>query len=687
MKNQIRSYFGIIIGVMLVIPGFSHTVSTTSINHPRSNLKNCFNNIIKEQKIPGNDSIPKSKVASEYLQALLNFEPWAESVWHNYPNIPHSGYFGDGNSGGNGGIRGTCGVALSYAVLVRALPNNPRRTHWINRIEAALRFAEGTHTSASASLLAVDGKKWGYSWQSTLWAATMGFAANLVENDIDPEVVKGCKRVIAAEADRLSKIPPSTGYKLDTKAEENAWDSNIVSLAAAWMPNDPHAKEWLKTAKLYLANTYTVPSDTLGPLKKWIQTQTLFPSYALQNHGFYHPIYQMVAGMSMGDSYIMARTINPAIAKELAPYAEHNVEQVWGFLQGLILDSGELAYPSGLDWSLHDFEHISYLAWLSSHFHDPVAQWAEPLVAKEILYRQSINKDGRFVGESVPDGFYREAVEVRRVAMAYLHNSIGGISTAKGTTPKDFIAHYNDVGLIIQRTKNTLTTVSYGTQTMALVYPLNGKNITQRFLISPNTATLIGPGGETRLESFNTTKSGFRAELQLNDPQGRKSKMFIDSKPNVVVFVEMPSDSSKLAKGEWLLSAIENDPLTGGKRTIFWEDHSQTIEGRLGKATTLIESGWVNVDNFMGFVALPEGKLIYQAASGYNRMGAAEDYIYYKPQYIDKVRAAILLPGKSAEITKMVRKSVKWMVSSTACKLSFRMPDGKWMKVQVPLNH
>ncbi|MDQ2864124.1 MAG: hypothetical protein M3R50_10865, partial [Bacteroidota bacterium] len=270
MKNRTSSYFGIIISVMLTIPGFCNIVSASPINSSRSNLKNSFNDTVKEGNIPCHDSIPKSKVASEYLQALLNFEPWAESVWHNYPNIPHSGYFGDGNSGGNGGIRGTCGVALSYAVLARALPNSPKRTHWVNRIEAALRYAEDTHISASASLLAVDGKKWGYSWQSTLPAATMGFAAYLVEKDIDPEVVEGCKRVIAAEADRLSKIPPATGYKLDTKAEENAWNSNIVSLAVAWMPHDPHAKEWLKTAKLYLVNTYTVPSDTLGPLKKWI---------------------------------------------------------------------------------------------------------------------------------------------------------------------------------------------------------------------------------------------------------------------------------------------------------------------------------------------------------------------------------------------------------------------------------
>ena len=116
---------------------------------------------------------------------------------------------------------------------------------------------------------------------------------------------------MAAEADFRSKIPPASRYKRNTSAEENGWQSNILALAAAWMPEDPRADKWLKAAKLYLANTYTVPSDSTGPLKEWIKTQTLFPSYGTENHGFYHPTYQKDAGQSMGDSYQIAFMINP----------------------------------------------------------------------------------------------------------------------------------------------------------------------------------------------------------------------------------------------------------------------------------------------------------------------------------------------------------------------------------------
>jgi hypothetical protein len=66
---------------------------------------------------------PKTGPSANYLQALLRFEPWAESTWKDYPKILNSGYFGDGASDGDAGIRGTIGVAFSNYVLIRAFPD------------------------------------------------------------------------------------------------------------------------------------------------------------------------------------------------------------------------------------------------------------------------------------------------------------------------------------------------------------------------------------------------------------------------------------------------------------------------------------------------------------------------------------------------------------------------------------
>jgi hypothetical protein len=645
-------------------------------------------------KVSQSANVDSLGVSDRYLQALERFEPWAESVWHDYGPIPGSGYFGDGATSGNGGIRGTCGIALAYAVLVRAFPGAPQRLHRLKRVEAALRYAAMTHVGAPDT--AIDGKRWGVlssnsstdprGWQSSLWASSMGFAAALVEKDLDPAVARACRRVVGEEADWLSKKAPGSGYRGDTKAEENAWQSNIVTLAAAWMPRDPRAARWLKVAKSYLVNTYTVPKDSTGPMASWITTQTLFPSFALENHGFYHPTYQMVAGMSLGDSYLMAYMLDTAVARDIRPFAEHNIEPVWKFLQRIVLDSGDLAFPSGLDWSLHSYEHVSYLAWLAAHFHDPQAMWAEPRLAGQILYRQAVNGDGRFVGESCPDGFYREAVEARRIAVAYLQNRIADFPKLSGTPPANITKDYKDAGLIVDRSSRTLTTVSYGPKTMALVNPLGGKNAAQRFLISPNTETLIGDAGKTELRHFTKTRTGFEAVLELASRKGRRSRMTIVSTPKAVVFLEVPADSSRLPQGGWLLSAIENDPLTGGTRTLYWQGDSVTIKDRSGASASADRKGWMNVDNWMGFVVPVPGVLTYQAPTGYNRNGSAEDFLRFLPENAHAPRAAILLPGMDAAQTARTLKHARWKTTRKKCSLVVSVPGQKRIRLKVRLN-
>ena len=65
--------------------------------------------------------VSRADSQQDYLDVLVDFERYAESVWHSASGTGRpsdSGYFGDGNSTGNGGIRGSCGIAFSYAVLV-----------------------------------------------------------------------------------------------------------------------------------------------------------------------------------------------------------------------------------------------------------------------------------------------------------------------------------------------------------------------------------------------------------------------------------------------------------------------------------------------------------------------------------------------------------------------------------------
>ncbi len=359
--------------------------------------------------------------AATYLECLVEFERYAEITWREaaYPNSPpSSGYFGDGKSGGNGGIRGTCGVALAYAVLVHALPDDPKTPARLARIDKTLNYAANTHISNPATNVCVDGSRWGHGWQTALWAGSMGLACLLVQSNLPVATVEACQRAIADEATYRAKIPPASGYVGDTKAEENGWNANVVSLAAAWLSTSTNAGFWLEGAKKYLVNTYTVPGASGDPLTAWISTTNLYPSYALENHGFYHPLYQMVSGMSLGDSLLMAQLANTNIAGQLQAFAEHNVLNVWGHLSQCVLDSGEFAFPSGLDWAMHTFQQNSYYAWLATGFDDPLARWAGARLVELLRYRQMVNGDGTFLDGTEANAFYMEAVIARRTAIA-----------------------------------------------------------------------------------------------------------------------------------------------------------------------------------------------------------------------------------------------------------------------------
>src|SRR5215472_31427 len=82
-----------------------------------------------------------------YLQCLTNFETYAQSIWHTSSTIPDSGYWGDGGSTGNGGIRGNSGIALAYAVLCIALPNDPQYSNRLNYVRQALNYDYNTHVT------------------------------------------------------------------------------------------------------------------------------------------------------------------------------------------------------------------------------------------------------------------------------------------------------------------------------------------------------------------------------------------------------------------------------------------------------------------------------------------------------------------------------------------------------------
>ena len=643
----------------------------------------------------------------------------AESVWHEaaFLNSPaESGYFGDGNSTGNGGIRGATGIAVAYAVLVRAFPRDPRTAIRLEHIRKTLNYAANTHLSGPPGEVCLDGKRWGHlpgHGQTGLWGAQMGLACLLVQDQLPATTVAACQRAVADEATFQASQPPGNGYVNDTQAEENAWNSNIQVLGAAWMPRNTNAAFWLTGAKRFLANSYTVANTNGDPLAPWISTVTLYPSYGVENHGFYHPSYQNDPGCSMGISYFIARIANPKIAAELRPFAEHNVLKVWEHLSHVLLDSGEFAYPSGLDWSLHSYEQIPYLAYLTAHFNDPLGRWAEAQLLKLIRYRQQLNGDGRFIGESLPNGFYHEAVDAQAIAFAWLHHQYDEFPTGPASPPTSCVAVSDDIKLITQRSPAGFVSVCYGPRIMALIEPPAGAIPEDPFVTTPRFPGLIGIGAlgkpqKARLLSLETNATGFEAHLSLAYAKNGTTQVYFKSVGNAVAIVEVPQPAAGVKETEApsFSMGIENHALTGGKRLLVWENGHTNIVERSG-TTIRLTNQWVCVSDRQGMIAGPDGQMCYRAASrylgpddpnnpvrpmyrpapalGYNRLGAAEDTLEFLPSHSLAPHYAVIWPGASAAKTAAAAGRVRWQLNSTNAVLSFPAGDGSIHELKIQL--
>jgi hypothetical protein len=651
-----------------------------------------------------------------YLSCLTNFETYAETIWHTSATIPDSGYWGDGANTGNGGIRGNGGIAVAYAVLCVAQPDSPNFSNRLARVRQALNYDYNTHVTGGYNT--VNGKKWGWSsgtlatctvtsgsdWQTSEWSGSMGLACLLLQSNLPAATVAGVQAVVISEANHRASVAPCTRILSagDTKAEENGWDANILALAAAWMTNNTSAGNWLYAAKNYMANTYTVAypdlitPNTIGdPLASWVSTVTLFPSYALENHGFYHPTYEMVAGMALGDSLLMARLANTNIAAQLQPFAEHNVMAVWtNNLNTLVTSTGDFAYPAGVDWSVRDFEQNSFITWMTTHFNDPIARWADDKLSQCVRYHQIVNGDGTFVGVSANPGggilFYREAVEAKRTAIAWLHWNGADYPTGPMIAPTNTLMYNTDVKVIHQRSQFGTFSISWnGARVLANVDPVALSVPTNAFISSPRLPGVIGLGAlgnpsSATVVSYATNTVGFNVEMKITSSLGTTEE-YIKSTGDSIAIIEVPTlnNGATASSGGSFICGIENDPLTGGSRLLEWATNAVTITALSGTARN-ITNNWICVAGRFGLAAGPAGYFNYGAntsytrtdTAGYNEAGEAEDALSFVESNQLAPRYVVFFPGKSALQTSNLAAQVSWNISGTNATLTFPANGG-----------
>jgi len=143
---------------------------------------------------------------------------------------------------------------------------------------------------------------WGDSWQSAMWAGQLAQAAWINWDRLDSDDRKLVTKVLIHEADRfLDVAPPVSNRKstLDTKGEENVWNSGCLLVAATMLRNHPHEEVWREQAIVYFLNAVATPHDVESqlvvdgkPLSERLRGYCITEDYAVGNHNVYpHPGY------------------------------------------------------------------------------------------------------------------------------------------------------------------------------------------------------------------------------------------------------------------------------------------------------------------------------------------------------------------------------------------------------------
>ncbi len=403
-----------------------------------------------------------------------------------------------GAPSGEHGIRPNAHTAKGLALLARLLPDSAFPPEFSRRMAreralALLRYllptcgAGGGHCD--------DGRSWRGQWQSAYWAALAGEACWLLWDDLAPEERWLAARMITDEAERFADAVPPAALLRDTKAEENAWNSQILSLAGLMFPGHPRAARWREAAIRWIASSFARPADlTCGdrvdgrPLREWLAGANLFDDFTLENHGRVHPDY-------MACTYLLTSQVPMYAWGGRAPPAalDLNVAAINTVLKRLALPDGAWIYPNGQDWGLRrNIDWFEYHTGMAVRYGD--AQSAT-------LQRQCLATMRRMAART-PDGPIYLPTEVRLPSDQSMALELPAHAYAlmaqlgEGPTPlpgdqlmTDLAGRYvfasGKFGVL--RTRTSIATFSWGAQVMGQVMPLREDQ-----LLAPEVRGLIG---------------------------------------------------------------------------------------------------------------------------------------------------------------------------------------------------
>lgn len=542
-------------------------------------------------------------------------------------------------------IRPNTGALQAFCFLYRFGPYDERivglsREELLQQaIVPMIRYLTETHVTGSRPT--GDGKPWGDAWQSAHWAQMLGRGAWWVFDDLPEDLQAAVRRVVRHEAERIARTQPPFNLRGDTKAEENAWNAQILSVAWLLMPQDARADEWLRQFQRWAMSAFLRPKDQSSPVvidgrpvAEQFTGANIFDDFTLENHGFVHPDYMSTFSLSLGcatDFRMTGRTEPQALL--------WNVAGIYENLKWFILPDMGFLYPSGQDWTI-----FRQPAWITCHVlmfvygRDPEA-WD--------LLQQTVAVSERMQNRSPegaiydPEQYFFPSTQTdiaSALARAWLHLHFADPKVAGTYRPRLGVRHLEYGKILIHRTPQVVHAFSYGAVVMGTITPHRPDRLT-----SPAQRSLIGQvilAGQNsplpvKLASakVEVQENGFTAEFTVRHGDDVEARWTMisqsDGQCRVAEKLVALRDCAVQEVNTGFLGILNNKNwiFENGVRLVELEGDTVSVEAHSGKTLEKEQVSRGVVDRTLLFRLAPPRTVRYIAARAPER-GRATDRLY-----------------------------------------------------------
>ena len=596
------------------------------------------------------DFVDEATMQQDLLQMLANSMAYARNIWYDCTTANSKGeacgYFRANSAGQNNedGVRTNADFSMICAFLCKYGRDKvllPTGITWETVKDMALRslvFGYSTH-KANKLKTTSNNAYWGsvsssdHVWESSLWAMSLAYASHFLNDELSDTQKTYVYNMIKAECDYELQRSIPTGFRGDTKAEENGWETNILACALGLYPDDELAPRWFERLRQFAINCYSHPDDAsdntvIDPpydtqtVQDLYVGQNLYDDFTLQNHNYFHTSYQNVVMQELGESHLALHLFQGDNPKWTTHALMHNNQKVMdSVLCRLALADGELAMPNGNDWSMFLYDQITSYSTAACFLRDPHALLLENLAYKNIKARQSTTTDGSWLLNS-DIGPRRMGVEGHRVMMTYLMHELASTADLKPVTWSDFSkanenAHlFTSQNIVRANTSDRFSVFSWSTGLNSYTGYITSNTPDKNKIIVPykanNTGNILGwytvngkPTNASPLISGIYDLKGnsytMNGKLQTNDNSLENSFTLYSTPGNAFVYMDyvMGKTDGTITEEKGGLTAISTDPFTKTRRTLYYDKGRIQTDGSQLKS---FESRWVNIDNEVGII-------------------------------------------------------------------------------------